>query len=79
MPRYSKNQLAAIKSLAVRYSAWNEANAKNDDGGRVCWGYSLLKSLEQFPGVELSNPDNVRRIMGYAQARLDAASKVEVA
>jgi hypothetical protein len=66
---------ANVRSLAVCYHAYNEANGKSDYTGITVWGPMLLRAME-LTGVELHSPESVERLMQHAEAQLAARKRV---
>jgi hypothetical protein len=55
-----ENIQAAIRGLAIAYSAYNSASEHDDSNGVVVWGEELIEAQEAT-GVELHSPDGIRR------------------
>lgn len=48
MQKFTKQAQKAIKSLAVRYNAFNNANRANDSQEVVVWGNLLLAVMDEI-------------------------------
>ena len=65
--------LAAAKSLAVRYDAYNSACNAGDDNGIIVWGSALIESLDET-GIVLGSRDVIQSLISYAKARQQKAA-----
>ena len=66
MKKLLKEQVDAVKALAVDYAAFTNANAAGDVAGKLAWGVLLVKSQEAL-GVELIEGALLQAIIKYAR------------